>query len=164
MPTPSLAEDGGSSDDEEPETESMPEDTPDDPEEEVEEIEEELDREEEDSPEDEQTDGGDEEEEVAEAQMPEDDEDAEETDGDSQGILARINTKAIIVASAIAIGAVLVLWFLRSASNSTASSQPATEEDLEGDAYGEEEYDIDAPENQPLKQDEQMMGALGMGE
>lgn len=159
MPTPSLS--GGEDDEEQPdeETENVTDEV-------VDGVEEELDGEDEET-EPEENEDEDDDEEVAEAQMPGDDDEVEE--GESGGVLSAIPTKALIVGAAVVVGAVLILWLIRSAgsggetSPDEAADQPASNEDLQGDAAGDEQYDIDAPDNEPLEEDRQMMGALGMG-
>lgn len=171
MATPDLLstdEDSDEDDSEETMTDS-------DPDEEVDEVvdgvEEELDGDDdEESDEEETTDGDDvdadgdgeedEEEEVAEAELPGDDADGGEEDEGSDGVLSAIPTKAVIIISAIAVGVVLLLSFLR--GGRSHSTQPATTEDLEGDAAGNENYNIDE-DAEPLDQDQQMMDNLGMG-
>lgn len=126
-----------------------------------------------DEGEEESTGDGEEEEEVAEVTMPgEDGEDAsvESDGGDSTGVLGRINTKAIIVASAIVVGIVIVLRKIRGGASEPPQRQGRgregnpnrqPEQQVEGEQSLEDQ--VTASDAEPLKQDEQMMQALNLG-
>lgn len=151
----------------------------DDPEEGVEETETEVETEEEEpmpeTPnEDGEVESEEETEEVAEVEMPGE---ADEVDGgiedeESSGALGRINTKAIIVAATIVVGVLIVLRYLRSGSGAQPQrrgragqeQEEGNPERRDGDGGERLEDQITAPDSQPLKQDDQMMSALGLGE
>jgi hypothetical protein len=117
---------------------------------------------------------GDEDEEVAEATLPGDEGVEETEDGDSSGgILSKINTKAVIVVSVVVVGG-LILWrAIRGSGSSRKRQGRGNSERVEGNANpaanqsgGEGEAledQIQAPDSEPLKQDEEMMSMLGMG-
>lgn len=119
-----------------------------------------------------------EEEAVAEVDMPgeEGDEDAVVEDTESSGgILGKINTKAVIVAATVVVGVLIVLRKLRGGSSTpTRQGRGGAQQPKEGNANapdgsqsgeqdGSLEDQVTAGDSDPLKQDEQMMDALGLG-
>lgn len=158
MPTPSLLEPEDEPDDEptdETDTNTMPDDdnnNDDEPETTVEETDEDITDEVDEAIDDDD---------VAEADLPDDDETEENTpedDGDS-GILSRINTKAVIVVAAVAVGVVIFLRFLNRGRQQTQPQDVEQPQERDGTDPADQVTSSD-----PLEQDSQMMDALGMGE